>query len=203
MFYLTFLSSFSLSSLACSIVDYFYPQQRIKIEEKRVIIGDYLKMIPLVSFNLLIAYPVFKLTEINIQRRERYSQCPIEYFLCWLLFSDILFFTIHFSFHKIKYLYDKIHSIHHQYKYTYGLGAIYAHPLDFLLANLVPTFTFVWLYPPSDLMAYFIILFSTSYTVLISHSGFKFVDDSHLKHHLFFKKNYGLLLTDKVLGTHI
>ena len=203
MFYLSFLSSFSLSSLACGIVDYFYPQHRVKPVENRIIIGDYLKMLPLVSFNLLIAYPVFKITEINIKKRKRYSQCPIEYFLCWLLTSDIIFFTIHFSFHKINYLYNKIHSIHHQYKYTYGLGAIYAHPLDFLLANLVPTFSYIWLYPPSDIMAYFIIIFSTLYTVLISHSGFNFVDNKHLKHHLLFKKNYGLLISDSIFGTHI
>ena len=43
MYYLVFLSTFSLTSFACGIVDFFFPHYRIKEEEERIVLGDYLK----------------------------------------------------------------------------------------------------------------------------------------------------------------
>ena len=81
------------------------------------------------------------------------------------------------------------------------MGAIYAHPVDFLATNLVPTIL------PSIILKFphninnFIILFATSYTVIISHGGFLIFNEnksSHLKHHILRDGNYGLLFSDKI-----
>jgi sterol desaturase/sphingolipid hydroxylase (fatty acid hydroxylase superfamily) len=200
MYYTAFLGTFSLTSFACSIVDFFYPHYRIKQEEERIITGDYLKMAPLVSFNLLLAYPVFKGAEFYIDNREPSEINPILYFQLWLLIADLTFYSIHYAFHHPK-LYEKYHSVHHQFKYTYGMGAIYAHPYDFLFANILPTFCPILICTPSSNMVYFIIIFATTFTVVVSHGGHKFFDNAHLKHHLMFRKNYGLFISDKIMGT--
>ena len=157
-------------------------------------------MLPTVSLNLLLAYPVFRGSEIYIRDKEPSEMSSIICFLLWLLMADLTFYGIHYAFHHPK-LYEKYHSVHHQFKYTYGMGAIYAHPYDFLLGNIFPTFSPLLIFTPTDGVVYFIIIFATSFTVIISHGGFKIFDDSHLKHHLMFRKNYGLFISDKIMGT--
>ena len=200
MYYSIFLSTFSLTSFACGVVDFLYPQYRIKQEEERIIIGDYLKMAPLVSLNLLLSYPVFRGTELYIESKEPSDISSFLFFASWLLIADLTFYGIHYAFHRPD-LYEKYHSIHHEFKYTYGMGSIYAHPYDFLLANIFPTFCPILIFIPTRGMVYFIILFATTFTVVFSHGGYKIFDDSHLKHHLLFRKNYGLFISDKIMGT--
>ena len=201
MFFSNFFLTFNISSIGCALIDFFYPQKRIKEIEQRFIIGNYLKMLPLVNLNLLSSYPFFNLTGKYLENQEDYDQNSFLYLLGWLITADIIFYSTHYSFHKIKYLYNNYHSIHHQYRYTHGMGAIYAHPVDFICTNLIPTFTWIWILPPSDNMANFIITFSTAYTVIISHGGFKIFSISHLRHHLLSNKNYGLLISDRLMST--
>ena len=94
------------------------------------------------------------------------------------------------------------HKIHHKYKYTYGIGAIYAHPIEFFLANLVPVALPMFLFGIPLWLCDWIVFFATFYTITISHGGFKIrLGKSHLNHHLKFKYNYGLLKMDNVMGT--
>ena len=200
MYYLVFLSTFSLTSLACAAVNYYFPHYRVKEEEDRIITGDYLKMLPTVSLNLLLAYPAFKGAELYINSKEPSEINPVLFFPIWLLVADLTFYSIHRIMHR-PYFYKKYHYIHHQFRYTYGMGAIYAHPYEFLLGNIFPTFSPLLIFTPTNGVVYFIIIFATSFTVIVSHGGYKMFDDSHLKHHLLFRKNYGLFISDKIMGT--
>ena len=202
MYYFTFLTTYSISSAICAGIDYFFPSLRVDKVSKESIIKDYKKMLPIVCSNLLLAYPIFKYTGDYIDRLNIQDQNFYEYMLIWLLITDFTFYGIHRAFHQ-SYLFKKIHYIHHRFFYTYGMGAIYAHPLDFLLANLFPTFLTVWIIPPTRDTAIFIIVFSSTFTVFVSHGCYKIFDDSHLKHHLRFKKNYGLFISDRIFNTYI
>lgn len=202
IYYFTFLSTYSLSSVICATVDYFFPSLRVDRISKEVVIKNYKKMIPLVCSNLLLAYPVFKYTGDYIDSQSGINIDFFKYIVIWLLITDFTFYGIHHAFHH-HYLFKKIHYIHHQFFYTHGMGAIYAHPLDFLLANLFPTFLTVWIIPPTREIAIFIIVFSSSFTVFVSHGCYKIFDDSHLRHHLRLKKNYGLLISDRIFNTYI
>jgi len=101
-------------------------------------------------------------------------------------------------FHK-KNLYW-LHSLHHKYKYTYGIGAIYASVPDFYFANLFPISVPMYIFAIPQYQCKLIIIFTTSYTVIISHGGFKMFT-GHLMHHLKSRVNYGLINMDKILGT--
>lgn len=171
------------------------------METKKNVRRDYLKMLPNVITNLIVAYPIFSLTEEYIKDKNILIENPIVYFFSWIIATDLMFYTMHYIFHY-PWLYKNFHSVHHQFRYTYGMGAIYGHPLDFIITNLFPTFYFIYLIPPDDYIINILIIFSTSYTVLISHSCFNFVNKSHLIHHLKYKRYYGLVLSDKIFNTN-
>jgi len=196
MYFDIFSISYSISSLACFITDYFFPEKRVNSVTKEKVLKDYKAMIPLVSFNLALSYPIFEYSEKYIENNSNHINYFL-YFIYWLIFADLIFFTSHYLHHKPKF-YQYIHSIHHRYRYTYGMGAIYAHPLDHLSINLFSTFLPIIVYPPNREMAIFIIIFSSSYTVIISHGCYKIFSKSHLRHHLRYKTDFGLFLTDKI-----
>ena len=52
--------------------------------------------------------------------------------------EDFLFYWVHRMLHQ-KSLYPYIHKIHHEYSNPISISAEYAHPLEFFLANIVPT----------------------------------------------------------------
>lgn len=200
MFYNIFFSTYTVSSAFCFILDYFYPRIRIKPEGRKKVVNDYLDMLPLTYLNLFLSYPVFYYSEIYLEKNNNDINMAL-YLLYWLSVADIVFYTMHYLHHYPK-IYKYIHSIHHKYRYTYGVGAIYAHPIDHYTINLLSTFLPIYIYPPNYLNAKVIIILSTLYTVIISHGGFKIFNTTHLKHHLYYKINYGLFLSDTIIETN-
>ncbi|KAL3926758.1 MAG: hypothetical protein SGPRY_003148 [Prymnesium sp.] len=57
--------------------------------------------------------------------------------LAHLLVNEILFFYAHWALH-IGVFYRKIHKIHHEFTAPYALAALYAHPIEFVVADLIP-----------------------------------------------------------------
>jgi sterol desaturase/sphingolipid hydroxylase (fatty acid hydroxylase superfamily) len=53
-----------------------------------------------------------------------------------IIFSDIWFGSVHYTFHKFSFLYKNIHKKHHEIVYPEGWHALYAHPLDVFLTNI-------------------------------------------------------------------
>jgi sterol desaturase/sphingolipid hydroxylase (fatty acid hydroxylase superfamily) len=169
-----------------------------------VILKDYRDMAPLVLFNLFSGVQGFKELEphlFGVHYIENTWPVWLNVAL-WLATTDFLFYTIHKTFHN-KYLYF-IHSVHHHYKYTYGVGAIYAHPVEFYTANLFPAVAPMVLYGIPMWLCHYIICFATFYTIVVSHGGFKMkLATGHLYHHLKYRCNYGLFKMDQLMGTKV
>jgi sterol desaturase/sphingolipid hydroxylase (fatty acid hydroxylase superfamily) len=55
-----------------------------------------------------------------------------------MIVEDTVFYWTHRLMHT-SYLYKNIHKKHHEYKHTIGIAAEYAHPVEFVLSNMVPT----------------------------------------------------------------
>ncbi|CAE7252028.1 FAXDC2 [Symbiodinium natans] len=55
-----------------------------------------------------------------------------------VIVNEVLFFYGHWMMHANKYLYRNIHKIHHEFKAPMGLAAIYCHPVEFFVSDLMP-----------------------------------------------------------------
>lgn len=203
--YNTFFFTFLSCSLFCYWIDFYFPYLRVNGDKvsSDIVLRDYKNMAPLVLFNLFFAYPFFYTTQNYILRYDKNDENNFPVFvncLLWIAGTDVFFYTIHFLFHH-RYFYA-YHKIHHTYKYTYGMGAIYAHPSEFYLANLLPAALPMFIFKIPLWLCDWIVLFSTFFTIVISHGGFKIrMGRSHLNHHLKFNYNYGLLKMDQIMGT--
>ena len=54
-----------------------------------------------------------------------------------MLCEDMTFHCSHRLLHS-KALYPYVHKLHHEYKATFSLATYYAHPVEFILGNIVP-----------------------------------------------------------------
>jgi len=199
--YQTFLNTFLLSSMICFYVDILAPHYRVNVISQSAILHDYYNMVPRVASNIIIAYPYFYVSEkyfILAHKANAYSF--ITNIILWIVVTDIFFYSIHRLFHT-KYLYH-YHAIHHTYRYTYGMGAIYAHWLEFYLANLFPLSIPMILFKIPFDMCNTIVMMATFFTVVISHGGFNIpFSGGHLYHHLKYKYNFGLFKMDNLMKT--
>jgi len=55
-----------------------------------------------------------------------------------VLVNEVLFFYGHWLMHANKFLYGRIHKVHHEFKAPMGLAAIYCHPIEFFVSDLMP-----------------------------------------------------------------
>jgi sterol desaturase/sphingolipid hydroxylase (fatty acid hydroxylase superfamily) len=113
-------------------------------------------------------------------------------------FVEVWFYATHRALHT-PWLYARVHKVHHRFAYPSAVCGLYAHWLEFALANQLgvvggpvlvgchPLTTRVWL---SLALA----------NVALSHAGFGFGD--HDAHHETFQSNYGVFgACDKLFGT--
>lgn len=200
MFYELFLSSYLFFSMICFIIDYYYPYYRLIPYEKTKIIKEYKKMMPIVFLNIVISHPFFYLSKNYYKIINKNNNYFFYNFFLWLILSDIIFYTTHRILHTKKLYF--IHALHHSYRYTFGLGAIYAHPIEFVLNNLCSLIVPILLLGiPSNHVTIIILLISFM-TVVLSHGGY-IKDQSHLIHHLKYTYNYSFFITDYIFGTKL
>ena len=223
MLYVTFTYVFWLSAALCFIVDMIAPFMRPRVEDRKLILREYHRMVPLVVFNLVISEPVFDFCESVVRMRDAEmpgaagmpgadgmpdaagmpgadgdSNVVIIVFI-WLGMVDVLFYLLHKILHT-RWIYANIHYIHHRYKYTYGIGAFYSHPLEFIGGNLLPVLAPMMMLDMPLRLCDLLVGLATFYTVVIAHGGFLPIS-KHLYHHLKYKYNYGIIRTDEIMGT--
>ena len=58
--------------------------------------------------------------------------------LFMMIMEDSSFYWGHRLLHT-PFFYKRIHKIHHEFNNTISIAAVYAHPLEYLLGNSVPT----------------------------------------------------------------
>jgi methylsterol monooxygenase len=148
---------------------------------------------------LLIAYPINLWLETPIEPIPKLS---LTYWwkMGWvILYEDIFFYYGHRLLHT-PYLYEKVHKIHHTWPAPVGCRALFCHPFEHFLANVIPAMIGPMLVglPASNMVEWTVL--ATIITVVV-HSGYG-ITRAHDDHHKLFTCNYGAVgLLDWLHGT--
>ena len=130
--------------------------------------------------------------------------------------EDFVFYWSHRFLH-LKFIYPYIHKMHHTHNTTVGIAAEYAHPIEFVLGNMLPTSAGIILLGPNvhllTVWAWYAIRFGET---LDGHCGYEFSwspyrlipfsgsAEYHDFHHAVNIGNYGSFFSiwDSVFGTN-
>jgi len=125
------------------------------------------------------------------------------------LIEEVMFYWSHYLLHT-QFLYQYIHKVHHEFHSPVAMAAEYAHPVEFLIANIIPP-----LIGPLVCQSHIIVWFWWNMIVLLdtmhSHSGYDLpfipvpTATRHDYHHSTnIKSNLGAIkLFDVLFRTHI
>jgi len=196
-----------------------WPWAQDKVEFKQLV-SDSIKLIFCNHFLIIpiLLIPNY-LREKSIFRMD-YESLPthFEFFyqtILFLLIEDFLFYWSHRILH-INAIYPYIHKVHHRYQNSISVAAEYAHPIEYVFGNIIPTNMGGLLMRSRTHYATFIFWISLRmYKSAENHSGYEFTfspfvavpmdggSGYHNYHHLFFKGNYGsfLRIWDTICGT--
>lgn len=137
-------------------------------------------------------------------------------FVAHILVNEVLFFYAHWAMHCGS-LYKNIHKKHHEFTAPFALAALYCHPIEFIVADLVP-FTAGFLVFKPHVAFVFVWILGACLGTQTHHSGYRlpwivgFYDqpDFHDFHHMRFNTCYGnigfldaLHGTDKMYREHV
>jgi methylsterol monooxygenase len=114
-----------------------------------------------------------------------------------LLVNEFLFFYAHWALHQGE-LYKRIHKKHHEFTAPFALAAVHAHPIELVVADLIP-FTAGFLVFRPHIFFVYMWIFAACLGTQTHHSGYRFPwiadfdhqPDFHDFHHCRFSCNYG------------
>ncbi|XP_076446058.1 fatty acid hydroxylase domain-containing protein 2-like [Babylonia areolata] len=127
----------------------------------------------------------------------------LELIIC-VLVEEIGFYYSHRVLHHPR-LYKHVHKKHHEWTAPIGIVALYAHPVEHVLSNLLPPAlgpVILGSHLATAWMWFALALMSTT----VAHCGYHFPflpsPEAHDYHHLKFNQNYGVLgVLDRLHGT--
>lgn len=139
-----------------------------------------------------------------------------QYFLCDFMTS--FFFYWGHRFLHLPFMYKYAHKQHHEFYNTIVYCSSYTHPIEFVLANLLPKFIIMFsMGPYMHYMTFYCYLFSSILRTNETHSGYEFpismnnwnplegASSFHNFHHFKNMGNYGsyLGIMDKIFQTDL
>ena len=176
------------------------------------------KHLPLILTNLLLMIIIFPaglylLSDWILEPYQNFG-IVVGQLIAILLIDDLYFYGFHRLMHKNKFIYDKIHHIHHRAKYPFPSDYLYEHPLEWMLGSLGSFIAFLIL---GGVSLTTILLFLTIRTLheLDIHSGIKSsfykhipfagTNEHHAYHHKYFLVHFASIFSvwDRVFKTHI
>nr|CAB3244922.1 fatty acid hydroxylase domain-containing protein 2-like [Phallusia mammillata] len=160
----------------------------------------------LVALVVFLYFPVFCWRDLPFTEQLPNLLNLVAQLLGCVVLEEIMFYYVHRLLH-IPFLYKHIHKVHHEWKAPIAVSALYAHPLEDIMVNILtvviaPTIvrchvftTCVW------------IAMATLNTVH-AHSGYHFPGmpspESHDYHHVYINQCYGFSgILDHLHGTNM
>ena len=100
-----------------------------------------------------------------------------------------------------KYL-KKYHNVHHEIIIPIGISALYAHPIDAFLGNILPMGITPIVCGFHPITIHLLITYILFLTIVLGHSNIKGLTNTHDLHHKYKQYNYGSSRVDKLFGTY-
>jgi methylsterol monooxygenase len=155
---------------------------------------------------IYLSYPLMKWRGLPpLKELPNFSRVLIEMTM-FALIQEILFYYLHRLFHS-GYLYRFIHKKHHEWTAPIALTALYCHPLEQLIVNVLPLFLGVFIV--GSHMATIWLWYTIVIMIVINdHSGYHLPflrsPEFHDFHHLKFNQCYGVIgVLDRIHGTDV
>ena len=191
----------------------------IKLQSRSYKANILKKRLPLILFNLLTLILV---TGIGLYFFADYiisDFISLEWIIVEVLFvlfiDDFYFYFFHRFMHENKYIYRKIHSIHHRATTPFPSEYLYTHPLEWM-GGMPGPFIGILLLGGVSIYSFWLLLIIRNLHELDIHSGLKSnplikyfpfagTNEHHDLHHSIFDGNYAssFVLLDKVFKTDI
>lgn len=139
-------------------------------------------------------------------------------FVVMLVVDDVWFYGIHRIMHENKFLYRRIHSVHHRAIPPIPMDYLYAHPIEAMGASMGLIWGLLVLVLTTGTASIWVFAAYTVYRTLHElaiHSGLEIIPEKwlgplggskhHFNHHRYNAGNYasGLVILDKVFATEI
>mmetsp|Transcript_11278 Transcript_11278/g.1010 ORF Transcript_11278/g.1010 Transcript_11278/m.1010 type:complete len:140 (+) Transcript_11278:589-1008(+) len=92
-----------------------------------------------------------------------------------MICEDFSFYWAHRILHTFPFLYKKVHKIHHEFVNSVSISSSYAHPIEYILGNSVPTaLGFMILGNKCHFVTYLIWLGIRLFETIDGHCGYEF-----------------------------
>lgn len=121
---------------------------------------------------LYFAYPSFISAGVSITDPAPSMGIMLRDWLVSIVLNDTLFYWGHRLLHHPA-IYKYIHKHHHRFNYSIGIAAQFAHPVEDILANIIPTIIGSLLMK-SHLLTIWIWLIIRLFETIYCHSGYTF-----------------------------
>ena len=191
----------------------------IKLQTRPHKIENFYSRVPLIIFNLFILVTVTGLglyffSDYIIREYRNFSWTITEVMVV-LLIDDVYFYFYHRLMHENKYIYRKIHKIHHRASTPFPSEYLYTHPLEWMIGMIGP-FIGIALLGGISIYSFWLLLIIRNVHELDIHSGLKSnflikyfplsgTNEHHDLHHSILDGNYASSFTflDKLFNTEI
>lgn len=196
--FLVHLETYVLGCLAMDVYDYCYHHNEFCKRSKTVLakLGDVFWCIcGNMAYGFALASMLDALLGPNFSEEKDLKQVVAKLVFAIGL-EEVLFYWVHMALHA--YFYETVHKIHHEFVTPISWIALYAHPFEHLLCNLMPPLFSMWFLGMSPGLAKFW-AFVATLSAVIAHG---LPDGPHDYHHKKLNYNFGVTgILDHLLAT--